>query len=66
MATTTDEPTMTLTEAARKLRITYGRAYNLMMAGQLDGRQLEGRYGALVVTRASVRRCYRLLSAPAR
>jgi hypothetical protein len=69
MATTTTnaEPTMTLTEAARKLRVTYQRAYNLLCAGQLDGRQVGGeRYGALVVTRASVRRCWRLLNGSAR
>jgi len=47
---------MTLTEAALKLRVKYLAAYNLMLAGRLDGRQTGGRSGAWVVTRASVRR----------
>ena len=48
-----DPTMMTLTEAAKKLRVKYLAAYNLMLDGTLDGRQIDGHWR---VTRASVRR----------
>jgi hypothetical protein len=47
------EPTMTLPEAARALRLSWGRCWRLVLTGRLVGRQdARGRYH---VTKASVR-----------
>jgi excisionase family DNA binding protein len=53
--------TMTLGEAAFRLRLSYQVVRSLVTRGRLDGFQVDGRYSAWRVSRASVERYRRRL-----